>query len=78
MKMPVVLVPPAQAEALYDAFLLNAPRERGAPAVVPPYLQWDILEWDEDDAPQERTTPIPKASLSIFDPAFRLPAKDGQ
>jgi hypothetical protein len=48
-------LPPAQAEALYDAALLNAPRVHGLSAgVVPPRLLRELLEWDEDDATEER------------------------
>ncbi len=61
---------PAQAEALYDTALLNAPRGRGLSAgVVPPRLPWDLLEWGEDDAPEERTELIRETQFRSFDQA---------
>ncbi len=52
MKKPLMLVPPAQAEALYDAALHEArPRQPPTSAFPRPPRSWDTLEWDEDDGP---------------------------
>ena len=46
MKKPLTLIPPAQAEALYDAALEDAPR--GRPSVSAMLDRW-AGEWVEDD-----------------------------
>jgi hypothetical protein len=51
MKKPLTLVPPAQAEALYDETLRET--RRGVLSVAmarkPSSPQWDAREWDEED-----------------------------
>lgn len=46
MKKPLMLIPPAQAEALYDAVLEASPRERPKASVG--MDRW-AEEWVEDD-----------------------------
>ena len=59
MKKPLTLLPPAQAEALYDAVLEDTPR--GRPSVSATVDRW-AGEWVEDDLflPQSGQ-PLPRA-----------------
>jgi hypothetical protein len=50
MKKPLMLIPPAQAEALYDAALHETrPRQSLASAFPSPPRSWDVLEWEDDE-----------------------------
>ena len=52
MKKPLTLVPPAQAEALYDAALQETPRghPKASAVLAPPRISWDVQDWGEDDS----------------------------
>jgi hypothetical protein len=52
MKKPLTLIPPAQAEALYDAALDTLrPGQFMAPSSeVRPFQRWGGMEWEEDDS----------------------------
>jgi len=59
MNKPLTHIPPAQAEALYDVALQNAPRGRAPVSALPdpPFSGWSAGEWDEDDLPPPQPAP---------------------
>ena len=50
MKKPLMLVPPAQAEALFDAALHDARPMCMPSANTRPSPSWETREWDDDDS----------------------------